>query len=164
MREIQNPQSNVTMTGPGIRPLRRDDYPAWKDLWAGYNAFYGRIGPTALQLEVTRTTWSRFLDDNEPMHALVADNAGQLLGMAHYLFHRSTIQIPPPCSLQALFTAEDARGQGVGRALIEAVYDRARAAGSPKVYWQTHESNTTALKLYDKIAEKSGFLVYRRTL
>ena len=98
------------------------------------------------------------------MHALVADNAGQLLGMAHYLFHRSTIQIPPTCYLQDLFTAEDARGQGVGRALIEAVYDRARAAGSPKVYWQTHESNTTALKHYDKIAEKSGFLVYRRTL
>ena len=72
--------------------------------------------------------------------------------------------IAPTCYLQDLFTAESARGQGIGRALIEAVYERARAAGASRVYWQTHETNRTAMLLYDRIAERSGFLVYRRNL
>jgi GNAT superfamily N-acetyltransferase len=152
------------MPAAEVRPVRADDYPAWKILWDAYNAFYGRTGPTALPPEVTATTWNRFLDEDEPVHALVADEAGRLRGLAHYLYHRSTIQIPPTCYLQDLFTTEEGRGQGIGRALIEAVYDRARTAGSPKVYWQTHQSNTTAMRLYDKVADQSGFLVYRRTL
>jgi len=113
-------------------------------------------------------TWSRFFDAYEPVHALVAEwgtkEDGQLLGLVHYLFHRSTIQIAPVCYLQDLFTNEATRGQGIGRALIEAVYERARIAGSPRVYWQTHESNLTAMKLYDKIAERSVFVVYRKQI
>ena len=147
-----------------IRPVMHEDFAAWKILWDGYNAFYGRKELTALPDEITRTTWSRFFDITEPMHALVAEYAGQLLGVAHYLFHRSTIQIEPTCYLQDLFTAEAARGQGVGRALIEEVYIRAKQAGSPRVYWQTHETNATAMQLYDKVAEKSGFIVYRKLL
>jgi len=147
-----------------IGPPRREDFPAWKELWDGYNAFYGRSGPTALAPEITHMTWSRFFDEYEPMHALLARHTGQLCGMAHYLYHRSTIQLSPTCYLQDLFTSEAARGQGVGRALIQAVYEQAKAAGSPRVYWQTHESNTTAMKLYDKLADKSGFLVYRHTV
>jgi len=147
-----------------IRPVMHEDFAAWKILWGGYNAFYGRKELTALPDEITRTTWSRFFDITEPMHALVAEYAGQLLGVAHYLFHRSTIQIEPTCYLQDLFTAEAARGQGVGRALIEEVYIRAKQAGSPRIYWQTHETNATAMQLYDKVAEKSGFIVYRKLL
>jgi GNAT superfamily N-acetyltransferase len=147
-----------------IRAAQRDDFPAWRELWDGYNSFYGRSGPTALAPEITLTTWSRFFDEHEPMHALVAHHSGQMCGLAHYLYHRSTIQLAPTCYLQDLFTSEAARGQGVGRALIHAVYERAKAAGSPRVYWQTHESNAAAMKLYDKLAEKSGFLVYRHTL
>ena len=147
-----------------IRPVQPSDFPQWKVLWDGYNAFYGRKELTALPDEITRTTWSRFFDITEPMHALVAEYAGQLLGVAHYLFHRSTIQIEPTCYLQDLFTAEAARGQGVGRALIEEVYIRAKQAGSPRIYWQTHETNATAMQLYDKVAEKSGFIVYRKLL
>jgi GNAT superfamily N-acetyltransferase len=147
-----------------VRALARDDFPAWKPLWDGYNAFYGRSGPTALADEITRTTWSRFFDAYEPVHALVAEAEGRLLGLAHYLFHRSTIMIAPICYLQDLFTAEEARGRGVGRLLIEAVYQQAREAGSPRVYWQTHETNHTAMRLYDKVAEKSGFVVYRKPL
>lgn len=94
---------------------------------------------------------------------LVAERDGWLLGLVHYLFHRSTTLIGPTCYLQDLFPTEAARGQGVGRALIESVYDRARAAGSLRVYWQTHETNVT-MALYDKIAERSGFLVYRKRL
>jgi GNAT superfamily N-acetyltransferase len=93
---------------------------------------------------------------------VVAEKGGQLLGLVHYLFHRSTIQIAPTCYLQDLFTNEAARGKGIGRALIESVYERARVAGCPRVYWQTHESNLTAMKLYDKVADRSGFVVYRK--
>ena len=153
----------AVMTDPSIRPIADTDYDAWRPLWDGYNAFYGRSGPTALPEEVTAATWDRFFDASEPMHALVADRDGVMLGLTHYLFHRSTTMIGLNCYLQDLFTVEVARGQGVGRALIEAVFERANAAGSDRIYWQTHETNHTAMRLYDKVAEKSGFLVYRKT-
>jgi GNAT superfamily N-acetyltransferase len=95
---------------------------------------------------------------------MVAERANQLVGMVHYLFHRSSTGLRSNCYLQDLFTVESARGQGVGRALIEEVYRRAAQAGSGRVYWQTHETNRTAMKLYDKVAEKSGFIIYRRDL
>jgi len=144
-----------------VRAVAPADLPRWLPLWEGYNRFYGR---DALAAEITRTTWSRFFDAYEPVHALVAEGDGRLLGLAHYLFHRSTIQIAPTCYLQDLFTEEAARGKGVGRALIEAVYESAREAGCPRVYWQTHETNVTAMKLYEKVAERSGFIVFRKQL
>lgn len=147
-----------------MRSVRPDDFIAWKQLWDGYNAFYDRAGPTALPLEITKMTWSRFFDASEPVHALVAERAGELSGLVHYLFHRSTIQISPTCYLQDLFTAEVARGKGIGKALIEAVYEKASVAGAERVYWHTHETNNAAMLLYDKVAEKSGFLVYRKML
>jgi GNAT superfamily N-acetyltransferase len=147
-----------------IRPVQLSDLPQWRVLWDGYNAFYGRKGETALPEQTTQTTWSRFFDAYEPMHAIVADHAGDLLGLVHFIFHRSTISIAPTCYLQDLFTLESARGKGLGRALIEQVYQRARQAGSSRVYWHTHETNETAMKLYNKVAEKSGFVVYRKPL
>ncbi|CAP43571.1 GNAT family N-acetyltransferase [Bordetella petrii] len=145
-----------------IRPVRQDDFAAWKPLWDGYNAFYGRTGVTALPDEITRTTWARFFDGYEPMHALVAEAEGSLLGLVHYLFHRSTTALGPNCYLQDLYTLPAARGRGVGRALIEAVYEQARAAHCGRVYWQTQEGNATARRLYDQVAEQSGFIVYRK--
>ena len=147
-----------------IRAVAKEDFNRWKPLWDGYNSFYGRAGATALAPEITQMTWARFFDAYEPMHALVAESAGKLLGLAHFLYHRSTIQIAPSCYMQDLFTVEEARGKGVGRALIEAVYRHAAEAGSPRVYWQTHETNQVAMRLYDQVAEKSGFVVYRKTL
>ena len=96
------------------------------------------------------------------MHGLVAESGGELLGLTHYLYHRSTTLIEPVCYLQDLFTAEAARGKGVGRALIERVYREAKAAGCSRVYWQTHETNATARTLYDKVAAHYGFIVYRK--
>lgn len=107
-------------------------------------------------------TWARFFDAYEPVHGLVAENDGRLLGLTHYLFHRSTTAIEPVCYLQDLFTDEATRGKGLGRALINGVYEQARRAGSRRVYWQTHETNRTAQQLYDKVAEHSGFVVYRK--
>jgi GNAT superfamily N-acetyltransferase len=147
-----------------IRNIARHDFEQWQPLWNGYNAFYGRSEKTALAPEVTQMTWSRFFDAYEPVHAMVAEEGNRLLGIVHFLFHRSTTQIAPVCYLQDLFTAEDARGRGVGRALIEAVYDETSAAGCPRVYWQTHESNAVAMRLYDQVAQKSGFVVYRKNI
>jgi GNAT superfamily N-acetyltransferase len=145
-----------------IRFVLPSDYAQWLPLWQGYNQFYGRSGDTALPDNITRTTWARFLDDAEPVHALVAEDGGRLMGLAHYLFHRSTIAIESVCYLQDLFTAPQARGTGIGRKLIEAVYQQALLAGAGRVYWHTHQTNQTAQKLYDRLAEKSGFIVYRK--
>jgi GNAT superfamily N-acetyltransferase len=147
-----------------VRAAVAGDFDAWLTLWDGYNAFYGRHGATALPLEVTRTTWQRFFDAYEPVYCLIAERGGQLIGLAHYIFHRSTIQVAPTCYLQDLFTSDAARGSGVGRALIEALYQRARAANCGRVYWLTHETNQVAMRLYDRIAERSGFIVYRKPL
>src|SRR5882724_52461 len=152
------------MGNVGIRDLTKDDFPAWLPLWRGYNAFYGCVGTTALPDETTRVTWSRFFDAYEPVYALVAELDGQVVGLTHYIFHRSTTMVSPLCYLQDLFTAERARGKGVGRALIEAVCTRARSSGATRVYWQTHETNTGARALYDKLSHHSGFIIYRTEL
>ena len=141
-----------------IRPFSPDDRKAWEPLWQGYLTFY----KSSLPAEVTETTWRRFLDPSEPMHGLAAVLDGRIVGIVHYIFHRSTWTTRDYCYLQDLFTAEEARGHGVGRALIEAVYEKAKAAGASRVYWLTHETNATAQILYDKVAARSGFLQYRQ--
>lgn len=144
-----------------IRPVQPSDRAAWQPLWDGYNAFYGRSGETALPARITDTTWHRFLDTSEPVYALVAvDGAGSLLGLAHYLYHRSTTRIEPACYLQDLFTTPEARGRGVGRSLIEGVYAAAREAGVKRVYWQTQATNAAGRALYDRVAQHRGFIVY----
>jgi GNAT superfamily N-acetyltransferase len=147
-----------------IRPIIQTDYDQWLPLWDGYNEFYGRSGPTALAPEITRIAWARFFDEAEPMYALVAEQDGKLLGLTHYLYHRNTTSIDPVCYLQDLFTLPEARGKGVARALINGVYEQAKLAGSPRVYWHTHETNHTAMELYNKVADNSGFVVYRKLL
>ena len=147
-----------------IREPTPGDHSQWLSLWNGYNAFYGREGPTALPSEITDETWHRFFDADEPVHALVAEEDGQLIGIAHFLFHRSTIFVPSVCYLQDLFTCETARGQGVATALMERVSEEAKARGSQRVYWQTHETNLRARRLYDRIAERSGFIIYRKAV
>ncbi|MBB5705571.1 GNAT family N-acetyltransferase [Sphingopyxis panaciterrulae] len=147
-----------------IRAPVQGDFDRWLPLWQGYNEFYGRSGTTALPSDVTSATWVRFFDPDQPVHALVAEAEGELLGLVHYLYHRSTTSIADICYLQDLFTAEAARGRGIASALILRVAEEARAAGAVRVYWQTHETNNTARRLYDAIAERSGFLVYRIAL
>jgi GNAT superfamily N-acetyltransferase len=147
-----------------IRPITNTDYEAWLPLWDGYNAFYGRQGQTALDLNITQTTWARFLNDNDPVHAFVAEQNGQLIGLVHFIFHRSTTRLNDVCYLQDLYVNQAIRGAGVGRQLIKAVYDAAQTAGSTRVYWQTQYSNTAGRALYDKVAKHLGFIVYSHEL
>jgi GNAT superfamily N-acetyltransferase len=143
-----------------IRPINKLDYDAWLPLWDNYNAFYGRQGQTALALNITQKTWMRFLNDNEPVHAFVAEQNGQLVGLVHFIFHRSTTRLNDVCYLQDLYVNQTIRGTGVGRQLIQAVYDAAQADASTRVYWQTQDSNTAGRALYDKVAKHLGFIVY----
>ena len=138
-----------------LRPNERAD---WEPLWNGYLSFY----ETSLPEAVTDATWARLHDAGEPMFALGAYANGRLIGIAHYLFHRSCWTIGNYCYLQDLFVAEDARGIGAGRALIEAVEKAARTAGASRLYWLTKEDNMSARALYDKMADRSGFIQYRK--
>lgn len=137
-----------------------DDFEQWLPLWLGYNAFYERVGPTAPTDKLIENTWKRFFIEDAPVYALVAESDDRLVGLAHYLFHLNTSMVEPVCYMQDLFTDGAKRGSGVGRALIDHVYDKARDYGSSQVYWHTHETNQTAMKLYDKMADHSGFVVY----
>jgi GNAT superfamily N-acetyltransferase len=147
-----------------VRNIARADRDDWRVLWDGYNAFYGRSGPTALPDEITQATWERFFTASEPVHALVAQSQGRVVGLAHYIFHRSTTRLHDVCYLQDLFTAEHLRRGGIGRRLIEGVYEAARAAGSSRVYWQTRQDNRAGRALYDKVAQHLGFIVYGHEL
>lgn len=143
-----------------VRPLSAEDRRQWQPLWDGYNLFYDRPN---LAAEITESAWARFLDPGERMHAAVAELDGRIVGIVHYLYHRSTTSVEDVCYLQDLFTASEARGQGVGRTLIEYVYAAAAKSGSRRVYWQTHEANP-ARKLYDRVAGVTPFRRYVKEL
>jgi GNAT superfamily N-acetyltransferase len=141
-----------------VRPVSPDERADWEPLWKGYQTFY----EVALSDETTATTWARLHDPAEPMGVLGAYLDGRLVGIAHYIFHRSCWTVGDYCYLQDLFVAEDARGGGAGRALIEAVEKQARAAGASRIHWLTKEDNADARSLYDKMADRSGFIQYRK--
>jgi GNAT superfamily N-acetyltransferase len=141
-----------------IRPVGANERAAWEPLWKGYLDFYRASVPK----EVYDATWARLHDPREPMHLLGGYVDGRLLGIVHYIYHRSCWTVGDYCYLQDLFVAEQARGHGLGRALIEAVYDEARSAGASRVHWLTMEDNATARALYDTLADRSGFIQYRK--
>jgi GNAT superfamily N-acetyltransferase len=143
-----------------IRPIGEDERADWNPLWDGYLAFY----KTALTHDVSDLAWSRFHDPDETMFALGGYVDGRLAGFAHYLFHRSTWAPKRYCYLEDLFVADDVRNCGLGRALIEAVYQKAEAAGASRVYWLTQSNNAQARALYDKVADNLGFIQYRKVL
>jgi GNAT superfamily N-acetyltransferase len=144
-----------------VRNLETADRRRWEDLWADYNAFYGRKGETALEPAIVDATWTRLLDDTEPVHGLLALKDNIPVGLAHVVLHPNLIQRELTCYMQDLYTCTEARGTGVARRLIEAVCDHCLAEGVADVYWHTHESNEVARRLYDRVARNTGFLVYR---
>jgi len=148
------------MSETTIRPLAATDRTAWEPLWQGYLTFY----KASLSGEITDATFARLTGGQEPMGGFVAERDGKLIGIVHWVTHRSTWNTRDICYQQDLFTVPEARGSGAGRQLIEAVNAMARVKGCFRVYWQTHESNLQAQALYDKVAEKSGFIVYRQPL
>ncbi|HGM5582477.1 TPA: N-acetyltransferase family protein [Pseudomonas putida] len=147
--------SNVT-----LRPVTLEDHAAWLPLWQAYLRFY----QTTLAEEVTANTWQRLLDPSEPTHSALAWVDGKAVGMVNYIYHRSNWSIENSCYLQDLYVDGELRGLGIGRQLIEHVYATAKAAGCIKVHWLTHETNATAISLYEQVAERPGFIQFRKAL
>jgi GNAT superfamily N-acetyltransferase len=146
------------VSGVVIKPVGEDERAAWEPLWKAYQVFY----ETRLSEENNGVLWRRLHDPNEPMHLLGAYADGKLIGITHFLYHRSCWSIGNYCYLQDLFVVPEARGRGAGRALIEAVYAAAKEAGASRVHWLTQEGNATARALYDTLADRSGFIQYRK--
>lgn len=143
-----------------IRLFTAQDKTAWLPLWKAYQDFY----KTSIADNVTDISWQRLLDTGEPMNGALAIVDGKAVGFVHYIRHRSTWAAGDYCYLQDLYVNPDIRGKGLGRALIEHVYKVAAEAGCSRVYWLTHETNKDAMVLYDRIADKSGFIQYRKML
>lgn len=143
-----------------IRKLRKEDFSQWLKLWNLYLAFYKHSVPD----DVTAATFDKFIYANGNMHCAVYEEDGEIIGIVHYIYHPSTWTKGYYCYLQDLYVLENKRGGGVARKLIEHVYQAAEANMCSRVYWLTHESNETAMKLYDKVADNAGFVQYRRNL
>ncbi|PKQ13103.1 MAG: GNAT family N-acetyltransferase [Alphaproteobacteria bacterium HGW-Alphaproteobacteria-1] len=142
-----------------IRPIEFTDRPVWGDLWRAYLEFY----ETALPDTVYDTTFARLISPDHPdQNGFTALLDGRAVGLVHYIYHAHNWRPEQVCYLQDLYTAPEARGHGVGRALIEAVYARADADGHPSVYWMTQEFNATARQLYDRVATLTPFVKYAR--
>ena len=145
-----------------IRPLRPEERAEWEALWQGYQRFYKVV----IAPEITDLTWARLMDPDEPVHGLgaFADESGteKLIGIVHYVFHRSTWMAGDTCYLQDLFVVPESRGKRVGRALIEAVYAEADKRHVGQVYWLTHNRNVAGRRLYDRLAANAGFILYER--
>lgn len=156
--------SKATPKTVDVAPPVSTDKNAWIDLWAQYNAFYGRSGDTALPQEVVEETWRRILDPRSSVDGLVAVVGGKLVGLAHVAFHDNLIQRQQTCYMQDLYTVPDARGLGVARALIDGVAQLCRSRQVSDVYWHTQAENTVARRLYDKVGRDTNFVVYRMKL
>jgi GNAT superfamily N-acetyltransferase len=141
-----------------LRPV--EDHAAWGKLWRGYQSFY----KVEIPADVSDLTWGRLLDPSEPVNGLLALQEDQPVGLVHFIWHRSTWTKGDYCYLQDLFVDSSARRAGIGRRLIEAVYAQAEAQGCSRVYWLTHETNHSAMQLYEQVADRSGFLQYRKSL
>lgn len=148
------------MSSVTLRPVTPEDHAAWHALWQAYLHFY----ESELAEEVSLSTWQRLLDPSEPTHSALAWVDGKAVGMVHWIYHRSNWTVENACYLQDLYVDANQRGKGVGRQLIELVYDTARQAGCTKVHWLTHETNATGISLYEQVAERPGFIQFRKAL
>ncbi|EPQ6909181.1 N-acetyltransferase family protein [Citrobacter freundii] len=147
----------INMNAVTIESAEQKDYASWLPLWINYQTFYRTI----ISDEVTKLTWERFFTPSEPVYCAVAKYDGKIVGLVHYLFHRSTWAESNYCYLEDLFVSEDVRGQHIGKQLIEYVQQQAQKHHASRLYWHTHETNLRGQRLYDWVAKKSGMIEYR---
>lgn len=147
----------INMNAVTIESAEQKDYASWLPLWINYQTFYRTI----ISDEVTKLTWERFFTPSEPVYCAVAKYDGKIVGLVHYLFHRSTRAESNYCYLEDLFVSEDVRGQHIGKQLIEYVQQQAKKHHASRLYWHTHETNLRGQRLYDWVAKKSGMIEYR---
>ena len=147
----------INMNAVTIESAEQKDYASWLPLWINYQTFYRTI----ISDEVTKLTWERFFTPSEPVYCAVAKYDGKIVGLVHYLFHRSPWAESNYCYLEDLFVSEDVRGQHIGKQLIEHVQQQAKKHHASRLYWHTHETNLRGQRLYDWVAKKSGMIEYR---
>lgn len=147
----------INMNAVTIESAEQKDYASWLPLWINYQTFYRTI----ISDEVTKLTWERFFTPSEPVYCAVAKYDGKIVGLVHYLFHRSTWAESNYCYLEDLFVSEDVRGQHIGKQLIEYAQQQAKKHHASRLYWHTHETNLRGQRLYDWVAKKSGMIEYR---
>ncbi|MDE9620402.1 GNAT family N-acetyltransferase [Citrobacter portucalensis] len=147
----------INMNTVTIESAEQKDYSSWLPLWINYQTFY----QTIISEEVTKLTWERFLTPSEPVYCAVAKYNGKIVGLVHYLFHRSTWAESNYCYLEDLFVSEDVRGQHIGKQLIEYVQQQAKKHYASRLYWHTHETNLRGQRLYDWVAKKSGMIEFQ---
>ena len=147
----------INMNAVTIESAEQKDYASWLPLWINYQTFYRTI----ISDEVTKLTWERFFTPSEPVYCAVAKYDGKIVGLVHYLFHRSTWAESNYCYLEDLFVSEDVRGQHIGKQLIEYVQQQTKKHHASRLYWHTHETNLRGQRLYDWVAKKSGMIEYR---
>ena len=143
-----------------LKPFETTDYNQWLTLWKGYQAFYN----VDIKDTISQITYERLLSPHEPMHGYFAIWNNQPVAFVHYIEHRSCWSEGNYCYLQDLFTHPDHRGQGIARQLINHVYQHASTLGCSRVYWLTQDSNHSAMRLYDQLADKPGIIQYRKQL
>ena len=144
------------MSQPLIRPALPSDETVWRQLWRGYCDFYN----ADIQPEVTERTWARILDPDSSVMCMVAETGGTVTGFAHCVVHENTWELLPACYLEDLFVAPEARGRGVGKALMEWLRNAMRAEGWSRLYWVTHRDNLIARDLYDQFVGADEFVRY----
>lgn len=142
------------------RPADRD---AWLKLWTDYHA-YGPQGGAPPPAEVSVATWTNFLDPAMPMHALLAQREGGMVGFAHMVVHPTTSLGGPSGLLLDLFVEPSLHGRGIGSALMEAAFGLAEAEGAVRLTWNVRADNGAALRLYERLGLPSGHIIYRREL
>jgi len=157
--ENQKMQKTIEAISIKIRLATNNDFNEWILLWNNYQEFC----KIKLSDEITNTTWKSLLDPNEPMHLALAEVDGKVVGFTHYIEHRTTWAINYSVYLQDLYVFDNLRGRKIGRALIEHVYEYGKKIGTSKVHWLTHNTNSQAIILYDKVATKSGYIQYLKT-
>ncbi len=141
-----------------VRPVAASDSARWRELFAAYGAFYG----TALSPDVLDGVWDWLMDDAHPVHALVAEKGGTVIGFAHVRDQPDTFTARPSWFLDDLFTDPSSRGSGAATALLGAIEEHARAEGGGTLRWITSADNATAQRLYDRVATRTQWVVYER--
>lgn len=143
-----------------VVPVQKDDYSQWLPYWLSYQQFY----QVKLPAEATAATWQRFFDADSPLCCAVAREGETVIGFVHYVFHASSWAVNDYCYLEDLFVAPDSRGKQTGKHLIEYVQQQARERQCARLYWHTQETNATAQRLYNWVAENPGVIQYRMPL
>jgi len=136
-----------------IRNVQAEDFPAWLTLWNANNL--GQKNEA-----VTTQTWTRLNDETSPVHALVVEDKGALVGLLQYVLHPTTGSIEDICYMQDVFVVPDHRGKGIARKMIRELERIGNAEKWARIYWLAEASNDAAQALYKSLGQRLDFTLH----